>query len=1125
MSNVVQAGLTIVGTAVGFAFGYPQLGFMLGNLAGQALAPTQLPGVKGPRLQDLQVQSAALGAPVPLVYGTEVLAGNIIWSGGLIETATTTEVGGKGGPTQKVTEYSYKVNVAIGLCEGPIAGIRRIWADTKLIYDISEQKTEANGWSDGDGWGSRGEAYAEWTNRLQASEQAALYFTLYEGSESQLADPTIESYEGAGNVPAYRGLAYLVFNDFELADYGNRIPNFRVEVFTAGAVNCETVTEYGTDLLLPWASATDPINPLNNHTFRVHGDGRSFADPNHPSYSWRDTRAEAVADAAASRGSSLEYFLDHSILAYSLVSSDNGLTYGMGFDGAADRDRVSAYLHYNDYSPDRTQQCALGSAGAQLGSLGTTVGEIVLNNYIGFGYLTSDVWAGLGFISDYPDAATLPPWYGRTGYGDFGPNTGSTPEYNKVYSLRNALIEVKRVVRAPLRPSEEPTYTEFTGLPGFYLKPDGTLVEDTAWEQQAGTWRWLQQYATASDTDWDGEGSFLKVSKYPLGPARPSTHAEYNDAAFWTAAYEAAVADGDMAAGLVYGVDYPVAASYGYVREYQQCTASTERVSIASIVSDLCTRAGLADHDVSDLTRDVTGYMVGRVMPARDAIEGVRAYGRFDAAEIGEDAVFIERGGAAVYTFTEDELATHAAGETRPAVVEVSRVQDVELPRKLRVHYQAIARDFEPGEQYAARLTTNAVQIVDQEVALALTDNEAAELAEVLLYEAWVGRNAYRFATDWARLELTPADVVELPVDGELVRCRIVAVDDDGVGPRRFEAVRDDDGVLTSYAAGGVAPGGTDSLTVISPVDAVLLDLPGLRDEDDDAGYYVAFRSLVTDSWNGAALFRSADGGVTYTAVASSTTQATIGTLAEALPSGVSTVWDLGNTIRVNLLSGSFSSASEASVLAGSNALAIGAHGRWEVVQFQTAAQDADGVWELSGLLRGRRGTEHNIGTGAAGDDVVLLSGGGIVRVGLDVSRVGTSQKHKAVAVAQSLDEVTAEDFAGAGEALKPFSPVHVAATRNDAGDVALSWIRRGRIGEELPSGTDIALSEEAADYEVDIVRSGSVVRTLSVSAQAATYTAAQQVTDFGSVQAALSVVVYQVSASVGRGAGVEATI
>src|SRR5690606_15407414 len=61
-------------------------------------------------------------------------------------------------------------------------------------------------------------------------------FRLYLGGEDQLPDPDIEAYLGIGNVNAYRGTAYIVFANFDLTDYGDRIPQFRFEVVGTSSV-------------------------------------------------------------------------------------------------------------------------------------------------------------------------------------------------------------------------------------------------------------------------------------------------------------------------------------------------------------------------------------------------------------------------------------------------------------------------------------------------------------------------------------------------------------------------------------------------------------------------------------------------------------------------------------------------------------------------------------------------------------------------------------------------------------------------------------------------------------------------------------------------------------------------
>ncbi|GAB4444011.1 MAG: hypothetical protein OHK0026_10800 [Rhodocyclaceae bacterium] len=207
---------SLVLSAVGTAIGGP-LGGTIGGLIGSALdrtlfAPTV--SAEGPRLADLAVQASSYGQPIPRLWGTGRIAGNLIWSTGLIETKTTTKQGGKGGGAKTTTTtYSYHVDCAIALCRGPIAGVRRIWADGKLFRD-----------ADG----------------VQRHAEA---LRVYPGSEDQMPDPAMQAALGAAGCPAHRGLAYVVFERLELADFGNRIPNFTFEVEAQASATVASVIE------------------------------------------------------------------------------------------------------------------------------------------------------------------------------------------------------------------------------------------------------------------------------------------------------------------------------------------------------------------------------------------------------------------------------------------------------------------------------------------------------------------------------------------------------------------------------------------------------------------------------------------------------------------------------------------------------------------------------------------------------------------------------------------------------------------------------------------------------------------------------------------------------------------
>ena len=200
-----------IGGAIGGALG-ASIGWGIGTMIGGYLSAPDLPDIQGPRLNDLKLQTSTYGAPIPKVYGTVRIAGNVIWSSGIQETTHTQEVGGKGGGgSQTQTTYTYSASFAIGLCEGEIVGIRKIWLDSVLFYNVG----------DGDD-----------ADALAVSQNASL--TVYQGTEDQSADPLIQADKGAANTPAFRGLAYIVFDDLQLEKYGNRIPNVTCEVVTAG---------------------------------------------------------------------------------------------------------------------------------------------------------------------------------------------------------------------------------------------------------------------------------------------------------------------------------------------------------------------------------------------------------------------------------------------------------------------------------------------------------------------------------------------------------------------------------------------------------------------------------------------------------------------------------------------------------------------------------------------------------------------------------------------------------------------------------------------------------------------------------------------------------------------------
>lgn len=203
--------LTVAGNVIGNLL-LPGLGAAIGGAIGAyvgGVVDSQLFGngarnnvVTGPHLQDLRVQSSGYGSVIPRVYGKARLSGNVIWMRGFDEeTRTQTQTvggGGKGGggggrQTTTTVTYVYFCDVAVALCEGPITGIGKMFADGNAI----------------------------------GSEHYAAR-RVYLGDATQSADPLIAATEGLA--PAYRGLAYVVLERFAITPFGNRLPNFSFEL-------------------------------------------------------------------------------------------------------------------------------------------------------------------------------------------------------------------------------------------------------------------------------------------------------------------------------------------------------------------------------------------------------------------------------------------------------------------------------------------------------------------------------------------------------------------------------------------------------------------------------------------------------------------------------------------------------------------------------------------------------------------------------------------------------------------------------------------------------------------------------------------------------------------------------
>ena len=1061
-----STALTIVGAGVGFvATGGNPAGAQWGAMIGGTiggLMQANATHMRGPRLADLTIQKSEEGAPIPVLFGAVRVAGNVLQCSEKRERAHKTSAGKGSGP--KTTNYTYDVDLAVEICgtTDPLTGANAPIIGVRRIW--------ANGNLIYDT--SPGASAAS----LLASGKAAANIVIYAGTETQLPDPTLEALTGVGTTPAYRGKAYVVFTALQLADFGNSIPNFTFEVIASGS---QTPYRRLAVATLPQKFQDSYGNNLGVPTIYSADDGVVRA---------------GVAGGVG--GTTYIYGLDGSYLGREVRGgnesqwpiaefyADGKYHYGIGrlWDGKA--------LY------------ARGSYRQIIGA-----GPVMITG--GVSMITGDASGGLPagrqFLSAclsadgrYILSITAP------GGSSAGSSSGDRWHLTEWTGVAAMLVDEGNVV---------PPVGEYW----FNRDPyHGAMMEANL------EWIWDSYSAGMHNVTLfrlDRKAKVLSIAKNFYGSAADAgnTTPSFCKPAVW--------ADG--------GICVTIGGDQLNVHTRLPAVEPSP-IPLSGVVSKLCARAGLADADldVSGLDDTLHGYAISTQTSARAALEPLRQYSPFDVTEADGKLQFVPRGGQVAATIPWDDLAAHDGGD-RPDPLEITVADEAEVISGVTVVFPDPDASYQPSAQAARR---NRVALAGQswqvpasvneqrtELPICMTPARGARIAEQLLWKAYTARKTAKFAVGIKYAALRPSDVVIIVGPDATYRLRITRITESGL-LRQLEAVAEDAALYTAAPASAPSAGvPAQSVAVAGPTRMMLLDIPLLRDADNGPGFYAAAGRYLP-GWPGATIYASADAGRTWDEVQTFANSATLGSTEDALPAWAGgNIFDESSRVTVRIAPGlQLASIAADAVLAGGNAALLGN----EIVQFRSAELIGAGLYRLSGLLRGRRGTEWAMATHAAGERFVLLSGvAGLARVVSTAADIGATRSYKAITAGESLDSASAVDFSDTGVGLKPLAPVHINAGRDAAGNIIITWVRRTRIDGEWRDYADASLGEASERYEVDVYVGGASVATLSSMAPSVTWTVADQRAAAGLPVSSMLVRVYQISAVVGRGYPGNATI
>ena len=1123
IAGVIAGGITLYFTGGNFAaaaFAYT----LAAGIESYVLAPD----IQGPRLEDRKIQISTYGAQIPIVFGSFRLAGNVIWPRNFEVQEHSTAQSTKGGGGDTIS-YNYSATFAVLLCEGPIAGVGRIWMNKKLMYDPSSSSATTDP-------AIRGPAYLPRPDPLG--------MTFYLGTETQEPDPLMVAVDGSA--PAYRGWAYIVFENLELTNsgFGNRLPSVEVEVFTSAVISgppSPRVVELGDSAAIgafqAGAAVVDPVTGLIwSSTPQSIGAGFQVRVNSDDLMRRVGTFSVALANVIGGGKGQICYVPLTSTAGEIWVVGD---VFGVWYDRIAVFNTVTktytttttglyhgtAYIMVMAYNPATLRVMAFRDGGGvslfnPITRAALTISDFYLGESpgsLGTAWINTCIITPLYFcvhswgsysrvtirlLTDYSHVATV-----TTSY-----TFPSTMFYDSDLD--------RLVLCATGQTFEIINLTTFSVTTHTYSTPAGAdTVPPVSAVLITGTYAG-GNYIFGADGGSESGSTLFTVNPVTLVCDYAYTYETYSGTQLMA---EPLLVPKDTTRQYLFSFDRD-----SVKRLYFRGTVAGAPVTLSSIVSSLCTRVpfGLdtSDIDVTALTDLVEGYLVGQQMTRRSAIEPLMAAHFFDGVESDHLMKYVKRGGSSAVTIVQDDRAAHLDGEELPAHLNILRASELELPWTIDVTYTDKERDYQPSTQYDRRITRNANDPRRIELAIVMSAEKAKQVALVNLYLPWL-RTRFAFSTGLAYGKYEPTDVITLPTDDVTYVARITRRADQGNGIIQWEAELEDSAIYTQT--------GTVSTTTFVPqtirdpgiTDLVMLDTPILRDADDNAGYYVAMGGS-TAGWPGATLFKSTDNGSSYASVLSIVNEAAIGTASGVLGNFTAgNIFDEGNSVTVSLTSGGpLVSATEDQVLNGSNTAVLGAHGRWEVINFKTATLTDTDTYLLSGLLRGRRGTEWATGTHLAGDTFVVASTSTWQRPNPGSAEIGLERLYKAPPFGTQLSAATAESFTNSAVGLEPYAPANLAGTRDGSGNLTITWNRRSRYGYG-GLHTIVPLGEAVESYSIDIMSGATVLRTIASATPTAAYTSAMQVTDWGANQSAVTVNVYQISATVARGYALNGTI
>lgn len=578
--------------------------------------------------------------------------------------------------------------------------------------------------------------------------------------------------------------------------------------------------------------------------------------------------------------------------------------------------------------------------------------------------------------------------------------------------------------------------------------------------------------------------------------------------------------------------------------------------TLGTAIEDICSRSGMPsnridttgciDQDGNDII--ISGYVItGAISCAKSLQPLLLAYDILVQEKNGKLYFFSKITAQSVMVKYQD-LACIESGDAPVDPLDISKVDEVDLPRSVVVKYFNLANNLQRGSEpaYNHNAPGNREDTLNLNLVLE-NENDAIDIAERMLWNAWQSKSILRVSLPYTYLHAIENDILVFPAYGEIWRLLVKRRDRGANGLLLYEGPSTQyPEVDYTYPIPGDGLDNEDPPPHLPPwIQFNIVEIPishpggsgkgGSRIGFPPVGvYWAACNPQTGDPWVGAALYKSTDGGTSWDSIAVSPSQATMGESLTALGGGVhSYTTDRVNSIRIRLHQKvELASCTLQELYAGANRFVIGNEtDGWEIIgaktiTLETPVYDDWPEYTLSYLLRGLDDSDSRIDGHAIGDVVIAMNEAGIEFLPLSLAEIGSDIKFRCCPVDDdpSLDVHGYEEreIQLSVESSKPFTP-HKSKWTHDGDDTdTFTWERQIRIPDiEFPERYN-PLPEMAESYEIDIhsyADDNITLRTLECgSEKTVTYIKAMKIEDGQALGTQYNIRIYQIDPIFGRG-------